>query len=129
MNNIRLSDSEWKLMTELWPCPPKTLTNLTAALKESCGWTKSTVVTLLGRMVQKGAIYYEEGERARMYYPAVSRADLASTETDSFIDKVYGGNTGMLLSALVDGERLSDAELDQLHTLLDKAQSTREAQP
>ena len=129
MNEIRLSDAEWKLMTELWPNPPRTLTSLCAALKESCGWSKSTVVTLLGQMVQKGAVYYEEGGRARQYYPAVSRQALADSETDNFIDKVYGGKPGLLLNALVDSERLSAEELRQLHELLDKAQAAREEKP
>ena len=33
--------------------------------------------TLLGRMVDKGIIYYKEGIKAKQYYPAIQREDAA----------------------------------------------------
>ena len=44
---INLSDSEWKLMNHLWTSAPKTITELTAELREETGWSKNTVITML----------------------------------------------------------------------------------
>ena len=55
------------------------------------GWSKSTVVTMLGRMVDKGLIAYSEGGRAREYYPLVKKEDVALSETKSLIDRVFKG--------------------------------------
>ena len=38
MKKIGLSETEWKLMDELWEEPPKTITQLTRALEEDTGW-------------------------------------------------------------------------------------------
>ena len=69
---VNLSDSEWKLMNHLWQSAPRTITELTAALKAETGWSKNTVITMLDRLETKGAVRYEPG-RARQYYPAVER--------------------------------------------------------
>ena len=66
---INLSGSEWKLMNRLWERSPRTITQLTAALKEETGWTKNTVITMLSRLEAKGAVGHREGARAKEYYP------------------------------------------------------------
>ena len=121
MKEIRLSDSEWKVMTALWRGAPKTITQLVAALKAENGWSKSTVITLLKRMEAKGAVRYEEGERARRYFPNAGKEQLSLQETENFMDKVFGGSVGLMMSALVDGKGISAAELDELQALLDRA--------
>ena len=59
-NKIMLQPSEWIIMEKLWEMHPKTLMQLYHELKVEPGWSKSTVTTLLGRMVDKGIIYYED---------------------------------------------------------------------
>ena len=56
MKKINLSDGEWSIMNELWEAAPKTITQLTAALKQSTGWSKHTIITMLGRMESKGVV-------------------------------------------------------------------------
>ena len=70
---ITLQPSEWIIMEKLWESNPKTIMQLYHELEEKPGWSKSTVNTLLGRMVKKEIIYYEEGKKAKLYYPNVIR--------------------------------------------------------
>lgn len=121
MPQIRLSDSEWKIMSALWEKAPQTITQLVALFKARNGWSKSTVITLLKRMEAKEAVRYEEGERARQYYPNAEKEQLSLQETENFMDKVFGGSIGLMMSALVDGRGVSEAELDELQALLDRA--------
>ena len=51
---VNLSSSEWKLMKPLWEQPPRTIMELTAALRTETGWTKNTVITMLSRLEAKG---------------------------------------------------------------------------
>ena len=83
--------------------------------------SKSTVNTLLGRMVDKGILYYEEGGKARQYYPAVRREDAAMAETESLLQRVYQGSVSMMMSTLVKENALSDAEIEELYEILRKA--------
>ena len=56
MKRINLSDGEWIIMNVLWKSAPQTITKLTSALKESTGWSKHTIITMLNRMESKGAV-------------------------------------------------------------------------
>ena len=118
---INLSDSEWKLMNRLWDRAPMTITELTAALRAETGWAKNTVITMLSRLEAKGAVRYEEGGRAKQYFPTVDREDAARAETESFLSKVYGGSLGLMVSKLVESHALTEADIAELSAILEKA--------
>ena len=118
---INLSDSEWRLMNRLWDRSPMTITELTAALREDTGWTKNTIITMLSRLEAKGAVRYEEGGRAKQYFPTVDREDAARAETKSFLSKVYGGSLGLMVSNLVESHALTEADIAELSAILEKA--------
>ena len=122
MKRINLSDGEWSIMNVLWEAAPRTITQLTAALKESTGWSKHTVITMLGRMEAKGAVRYEEGVRAKQYYPAVPQAETVLGETESFLEKVYAGSLGLMVNTMVEKNSLSKEEIDELYAILKKAE-------
>ena len=72
-----LSDGEWVLMNRLWQDAPKTITQLTAALKPETGWSKHTVISMLSRLEGKGAVSWRDSGRAKEYYPLLLRGDAA----------------------------------------------------
>ena len=119
--SVNLSDSEWKLMNHLWQSAPRTITELTAALKAETGWSKNTVITMLGRLETKGAVAHREGGRARQYFPAVERNTAALAETESFLTKVYGGSLGLMVSNLVEDRALTAADIAELSAILERA--------
>ena len=98
-----------------------TIMELTAASREETGWGKHTVITMLSRLEAKGAVRCEQGERAKRYYPALERRDAARTETESFLDKVYGGSLGMMMSAMVESRSLTERDVAELSAILEKA--------
>ena len=118
---VNLSDSEWKLMNRLWQSAPRTITELTAALKEETGWSKNTVITMLGRLEAKGAVRHQEGGRARQYFPAVERAKAARAETESCLSKGSGGSLGLMVSNLVESQALTAADIAELSAILEQA--------
>ena len=120
---IDLSNSEWKLMNRLWQTSPMTITELTAALKEETGWSKNTVITMLSRLEGKDAVYYEEGLRAKQYYPAVTREEAIREESESVLEKV--GSVGLLMSAMVESQRLTESDLAELSAILERAKEGR----
>ncbi len=119
--SVNLSDSEWKLMNRLWQSAPRTITELTAAVKDETGWSKNTVITMLGRLEAKGAVRHQEGGRARLYFPAVDRGAAARAETESFLSKVYGGSLGLMVSNLVENQALTAADIAELSAILERA--------
>ena len=122
MKRINLSDGEWNIMNVLWKSAPQTITKLTSALKESTGWSKHTIITMLGRMESKGAVKYEQGVKAKQYYPVVERAETALEETESFLDKVYSGSLGLMVNTMVEKNSLSKEEIEELYAILKRAE-------
>ena len=116
-----LQPSEWVIMEKLWEDSPKTIMQLYHELKEEPGWSKSTVNTLLRRMVEKEIIFYEEGAKAKQYYPKVKRDDAATAETESLLARVYKGSVGMMLNTLIRNNNLSNEDINELYRILGEA--------
>ena len=116
-----LSDGEWILMKALWESSPRTITQLTTALKDSTGWSKHTIISMLSRLETKGAAAYKEAGRAKAYYPLLERDDASRTETKHFLEKVYNGSLGVMVHAMVDSHALSQEDLQELSAILEQA--------
>ena len=96
---------------------------ITNALKEETGWTKHTVMSFLKRMEEKEALHYEDGEKARLYYPDLMREEAALLETEDFLDRVFQGRMGMMLNTMVQQRALSREEVAELHKILEQAET------
>ena len=122
MDELKLNASEWNVLNCLWADSPRTVMQLVAALGERVGWAKSTTITTLRRMEDKGLLLCQIQGRAKHYSPAVSRDRAVRRETRSFLDKVYRGSVGLMVSALAEDRALSKAEIDELYEILRKAE-------
>lgn len=125
-DEIHLTESEWAIMQILWRNPPRTIMQLTADLAQQKGWAKTTVMTLLNRMQAKGAVRWESGGKARLYYPAVERREISAQETRGFLERVYQGSVGMMLNSLIQEKSLSKSEIEQLYALLKDAEEKQD---
>ena len=76
---------------------------------------------MLSRLEDKGAVTWDNGPTARKYRPLLRREDAAQAETGRFLDKVYGGRLGLMMSAMVDARALSQEDIDELTAILEKA--------
>ena len=122
MDNIDLTNSEWYVLDCLWERSPQTVMELVAALGDRLGWAKSTTITTLRRMEDKGLLLCQIQGRAKHYSPAVSRDRAVRRETRSFLNKVYRGSVGLMVSAMAQDQALSKEEIDELYEILRKAE-------
>ena len=122
MDGVNLSNSEWYVLDCLWERAPMTVMELVAALGQRLGWAKSTTITTLRRMEDKGLVRCTVEGRAKHYVPAIQRDQAVRRETRSFLDKVYRGSVGLMMSALAEDQALPKAEIDELYEILRKAE-------
>ncbi len=99
-----------------------TVMELTAALNTRLGWAKSTTITTLRRMEGKGLLTCAQKGRTRYYAPAVEREGAVLRETRSFLDKVYRGSVGLMVSAMAQENALSKEEIEELYAVLKQAE-------
>ena len=123
MDHIMLSDSEWRIMKQLWERSPSTLGELTKALEPETGWTRATVFVLLKRLIAKNAVRMDENQRSNVYSPLIVREDVAPAETESFLNRVYDGSLEMMFSSLTSRKKLSAEEIAEIRQILDRAEN------
>ena len=116
-----ISDSEWAIMEALWESSPQTASEVTKTLRASMNWAENTVRTLLTRLVKKGALKTaENASGTRTFIPAVKREACVRAESQSFLDRVFGGAAKPLLVHFAQNSKLSPDEIKELKKLLDQ---------
>jgi Predicted transcriptional regulator len=114
---IKLSDTELELMEVIWEHnQPVTSTELLAIFTErGKEWKAQTISTFLSRLVDKGAlaIIARQG-RINTYAPSLSKEDYKLLETQHIVNKLYHGSFKNMISALYDGDKLSDKDIQEL---------------
>lgn len=123
---VSLSNSEWRIMENLWEQHPKTATQLIKAMEAETGWAKSTTKTLLKRMEQKGCIAYRDGEKAREYYPLLKREEAVESETSSFLNRIYNGSLGLMVNTLVKKRDIPEEEMEELYRIIQEARTEKQ---
>ena len=118
MENIKLTGSEWSVLDCLWEKSPQTVMQLVAQLGEKVGWAKSTTITTLRRMEEKGLVRCEVIGKGKSYTPAVEREQAVIFETRSFLERVYRGSVGLMMSAMARRQELSPEEITELREIL-----------
>ncbi len=121
-----LSPAEWNVMESLWRESPKIGSRIVQDLKEKTGWSRSTTLTMLRRMTDKGLVACQDGEGARKYFPLLDRESAVRRESESFLRRVYNGSVSSMLLSFVEKQRLSGEEIEELYEILKKAEGREE---
>lgn len=122
MEPIRIKNSEWNVLNCLWEKSPQTVMQLVARLGESVGWAKSTTITTLRRMEEKGLVHCEIIGKGKSYTPAVEQENAVISETRSFLDRVYQGSVSLMMSAMAKRQELTTEDLAELRKILEEAE-------
>lgn len=116
----RISDTEWEIMRIVWAQSPISANDVLERLTvNDPDWHPKTVRTLLARLVQKEALGYEARGRTYVYSPLVSEKECVTMASESFLDRVFGGSLKPMLVHLVERQKLTREDLEELRKLLD----------
>jgi BlaI family transcriptional regulator, penicillinase repressor len=113
-----LSRQEWVMMETLWQGNPMFLSDIMEAMEKSVDWNRSSYLTYLKRMADKGLIGYETIRGSRRYYPLVNREDCIENESNYILSKLTEDSTRLLLASMIQKSGLSDKDRDELQVLI-----------
>jgi len=113
---IKLFDSELKVMDVLWKEGDMTAKKISDILKESVGWNMNTTYTLIKRCITKGAI--ERGEPNFLCHALIPKEQVQEQETTELINKVFDGSADLLFASLLNRKNLSAEEIERLKQLV-----------
>ena len=114
--NIKLFDSELKVMTVLWRDGDVPAKHIAKILTEEVGWNINTTYTLIKRCMKKGAI--ERSNPGFMCHALVTQAEVQEAETNELINKVYDGSANKLFTALLGRKKLSAEQIEKLKQIV-----------
>ncbi len=113
---IKLFDSELKVMDVLWREGDVTAKHIADVLNEKVGWNKNTTYTLLKRCIQKGAV--ERSEPNFMCRALIPKEQVQEAETNELIEKIYDGSADKLFAALIGRKKLSQDQIEKLRQIV-----------
>lgn len=113
-----LSKQEWIMMETLWQKSPLFLSEIMDAMATSVDWNRSSYLTYLKRMSDKGLIGYETVRGSRSYFPLIGREDCIESETNYLLSKLTEDSTRLLLASMIQKSGLSEKDRDELQALI-----------
>ena len=116
----QISEAEFEVMKIVWKHAPINTNEITDRLTKTTKWSPKTIQTLIKRLVTKGALSYEKESRVFVYTPLIDEKEYIGQESHSFLKRYYDGDITAMLSAYIDDDKLSAAEIDTLRSLLAK---------
>ncbi len=113
---VKLFDSELKVMDVLWKEGDKPAKYIANVLTEQFGWNVNTTYTLIKRCIKKGAI--ERIEPNFVCHSLIPKEKVQEAETNELINKIYDGSADKLFAALIGRKKLSDEQIKKLKKIV-----------
>ncbi len=114
---IKLFDSELKVMDVLWTEGDTAARHIAQVLKEQVGWSKTTTYTVIKKCIDKGAVLRKEPHF--ICHPLVTKDQVREYETRELINKMYNGAADHLVAALLGNQSLTSAEIKHIRQLVE----------
>lgn len=116
----RLPDLELEAMLIIWKSEKALHTGEIHRLMSNAKERPHQVTqTVLGRLEEKAFVKREKIGRLNYFNALVSEADYRTSETASFLEKLYGNSPALLMAALVQNDKLSAEDLAEIKRMLD----------
>jgi len=117
----KISDSELEVMKILWEKGALTSPKIIEELSKKIDWSKTTIKTLITRLVNKGAIEQTKKEGQLYKYKAlISEKEYKKIESNNFIEKLYKGSVNNMLLNFVEEKQISKEDIKKLLEIIDE---------
>ena len=114
------TDAEFAVLTALWDEGDRTVRELTERLYPACTAADvATVQKLLQRLENKALVLRDRSQRIHRFSTAIPQKQFAGQQLSQLAEKLSGGSLTPLLVHLVESNRLSRRELDEMRALLE----------
>jgi BlaI family penicillinase repressor len=125
--DLRLSENEWVILQTVWDLEPCTAPTVQEELLDVKGWAYTTVKTMMDRMVRKGLLKADKIRTLYFYKAAITSAQAKKSEITKTLRLTFDGALAPMMQFLIENEKISDAELDELQRLIRKRKRERKA--
>ena len=116
--DMKVFDSELKVMDILWKEGDLTAGQLAKILKEQTGWNRNTTYTVITKLIAKGAI-----ERCGSDFTCkalITKEQVQQFEARELVGRLFDDSAEMFLTAFLYDKELSEDEIERLKQLVER---------
>jgi len=117
---MKISGAESQIMEALWRAGPLSADAIVAEVGEAHAWAPGTVKTLITRLLRKKAIEGRREEAGYLYRPLIARTDYVQSESQSLVDRLFGGEVAPLVAHFAEHRALTPKDIEHLKQLIEK---------
>ena len=121
---MQISDAEWQVMKIIWMQGEQTSTDLIKVLEKRFSWSKSTIQTLLARLVEKECLPREKQGKSFIYSALLTQEDSRKLLVQDIKDKVCSRRMKQLLADLIKECDFTLADLEGLEEVISKKKAS-----
>lgn len=121
---MQISDAEWQVMKIIWMQGEQTSTDLIRVLAERFDWSKSTIQTLLARLVEKECLTRKKEGKFFIYSALLSLDQSRDLLVQDIKDKVCSRRIKNLLADLITECDFTQADLEDLEAVISEKKSS-----
>lgn len=121
-----VGDQELALLREIAEAGPSTVGEVAERFGEPRGLARSTVLTMMERLRQKGHLEREQVEGVYRYVSPVSEGDLMRGAVRTFVEKTLAGSVSPFVAYLTESGEVSDDELARLEDMVARLKSRKQ---
>ncbi len=123
MDNVKPSDLEMQVLGVLWARGPSTAREVLEAMPDRKKRAYTTILSAMQVMEKKGLLAHTSRGVTHVYRPAVAKRKVLRPFVRKVVNEVFGGRPTAVMQALLADGKVSDAELAEMHRLLDQARA------
>ena len=120
---MQISDAEWQVMKIIWMQGEQTSTDLIRVLAERFDWSKSTIQTLLARLVEKECLTRKKEGKFFVYSALLTLDQSRDLLVQDIKDKVCSRRIKNLLADLITECDFTQADLEDLEAVISEKKS------
>jgi BlaI family transcriptional regulator, penicillinase repressor len=117
-----LSEAQMDIMGVVWDRGEVTVADVWKAMAARRKVARSTVLTMITRLVEKGWLCCDEDGHAFRYRAAVPREATLGTVVRRLVDTAFGGSAEGLVMALLHDRGISKEEARRIKKMIDGAE-------
>lgn len=121
---MQISDAEWQVMKIIWMQGEQTSTDLIRVLAERFDWSKSTVQTLLSRLVEKECLTRKKEGKSFVYSALLTLDQSRDLLVQDIKDKVCSRSIRNLLADLIVECEFTQTDLEDLEAVISEKKSS-----
>ena len=125
---MQISDAEWQVMKIIWMQGEQTSTDLIKVLEKRFSWSKSTIQTLLARLVEKECLTREKQGKFFVYSALLTQEDSKKLLVQDIKDKLCSRRIKQLLADLIKECDFTLADLEGLEEVISKKKASSVAE-